>query len=147
MLIARPRVDERQAKGHEDHQPFSSALLPRFMRRTPTLETALATLYRKKGVSSNDFPTGLQPILGERAAGLSANTICRLKRSGETKYESLRKRPLDSIRYAYLWADGVPFRRAAGGGALLRAGGHRSQFLREWLAVRDGQRESEQSWK
>jgi putative transposase len=99
LEISRPRVDERKAKGKPGHEPFTSAILPRFLRRTPTLEGALATLYLK-GVSTNDFPTALAAILGEGAAGLSATTISRLKRVWEAEYERWRKRPLGSTEYA-----------------------------------------------
>jgi transposase-like protein len=148
VTVARPRVDERQAKGHTGHEPFSSALLPRFMRRTPTLEAALATLYLK-GVSSNDFPTALEAILGPAALGLSATTICRLKRSWEAEYESWRKRPLGCTQYAYLWADGVYFnvRLEEERSCVLVVIGANFSGEKELLAVRDGYRESEQSWK
>lgn len=86
LEISRPRLEERTAKGKAGHEPFTSAILPRFLRRTPTLEGALATLYLK-GVSTNDFPTALAAILGEGATGLSATTISRLKRVWEREYD------------------------------------------------------------
>ena len=95
VVVRRPRVDERSVQGREGHEPFTSAILPRFLRRTPTLEGALATLYLK-GVSTNDFSTALEAILGTKAAGLSATTISRLKRGWEMEYEQWRKRPLGS---------------------------------------------------
>lgn len=42
--LRRPRVEERRAEGSEGREPFTSGILPRFQRRTPTLEGALATL-------------------------------------------------------------------------------------------------------
>ena len=87
VRIRRPRIDERTAKRHEDHEEFSSAILPRFLRHTPTLEGALAVLYLK-GISTNDFPTALAAILGESAKGLSGSTITRLKRVWEDEYEA-----------------------------------------------------------
>jgi putative transposase len=82
VTVARPRVDERKTKGQEDHASFSSTILPRFLRRTPTLEGALATLYLE-GISTNDPPTASAAILGQAASGLSATTITRLKRVWE----------------------------------------------------------------
>jgi putative transposase len=38
VTIQRPRVDEREAEGMEGHERFTSGILPRFLRRTPTLE-------------------------------------------------------------------------------------------------------------
>jgi len=86
VAVRRPRVDERAAKGHAGHQEFSSGILPRFVRRSPTLEGALATLYLK-GVSTNDFSTALAAIMGEGVAGLSASTISKLKQVWEEEYE------------------------------------------------------------
>ena len=56
VTTRRPRVDERAAKGLENHDQFSGGIPPRFLRRTPTLEEALGVLYLK-GISTNDFPT------------------------------------------------------------------------------------------
>jgi putative transposase len=148
VTVTRPRVDERKAKGQEEHERFCSAILPRFLRRTPTLEGALATLYLK-GISTHDFPTALAAILGRGASGLSATTITRLKRVWEQEYESWRKRPLDSAEYAYLWADGiyVNVRLEEQRSCILVVVGANFEGHKELLAVRDGYRESEQSWK
>jgi putative transposase len=146
--VKRPRVDERKAQGAPGHEPFTSGILPRFLRKTPTLEGALATLYLK-GVSTNDFAVALEAILGEGAAGLSATTISRLKRVWETEYEQWRKRPLGNAEYAYLWADGVHFnvRLEEDRTCVLVVIGANYRGEKELLAVRDGFRESEQSWK
>jgi transposase-like protein len=148
LQIRRPRVDERKVVDEEDHEPFSSAILPRFLRRTPTLEGTMATLYLK-GISSNDFPTALAGILGEGAAGLSATTITRLKQVWEGEYDEWRTKPLDSKEYAYIWVDGIYFnvRLEEERSCILVVVGSNFQGQKELLAVRDGYRESEQSWK
>jgi transposase-like protein len=146
--VRRPRVDERKAQGKPGHEPFTSGILPRFLRKTPTLEGALATLYLK-GVSTNDFATALEAILGEGAAGLSATTISRLRRVWEAEYQGWRTRPLGDTEYAYLWADGVHFnvRLEEDRTCVLVVIGANYRGEKELLAVRDGFRESEQSWK
>jgi putative transposase len=146
--IRRPRVDERRAEGCEGHKPFTSGILPRFQRRTPTLEGALAALYLK-GVSSNDFPTALAAILGEGAAGISATTISRVKKQWESEYEGWRQRSHQGQEYAYIWADGVHFnvRLEDDRTCILAVVGANYRGEKELLAVRDGFRESEQSWK
>ena len=148
VALRRPRVDEREATGQGGHQRFTSSILPRFLRRSPTLEGALATLYLK-GISTNDFGTALAAIMGEGAAGLSASTISKLKQVWEAEYEAWRKRPLESTQYAYLWADGVYFnvRLEEQRTCILVVIGANYQGKKELLAVRDGYRESEQSWK
>jgi len=148
VSVRRPRVDERKANGLPEHEPFSSTILPRFLRRTPTLEGALATLYLK-GVSTNDFPTALAAILGDGAKGMSATTISRLKRVWEGEYDRWRRRPLGSTAYAYLWADGVHVnvRLEDDRSCILVVIGANYRGEKELLGIRDGFRESEQSWK
>jgi len=148
VSVRRPRVDERKANGLPEHEPFSSTILPRFLRRTPTLEGALATLYLK-GVSTNDFPTALAAILGDGAKGMSATTISRLKRVWEGEYDRWRRRPLGSTAYAYLWADRVHVnvRLEDDRSCILVVIGANYRGEKELLGIRDGFRESEQSWK
>ena len=67
VKVQRSRVDEREAvKGNPEHKRFTSSVLPRFLRRTPTIEGVVATLYLK-GISTNDFDVALQAIYGEDA--------------------------------------------------------------------------------
>jgi hypothetical protein len=51
----------------------------------------------------------LAAILGEKAAGLSATNIVRLKASWEADYQAWRQRDLSQKQYVYWWADGVYF--------------------------------------
>ena len=57
---------------------FRSALVPPYVRRSKTLEAALPWLYLK-GISSGEMGAALKVLLGPDAAGLSANTVSRLK--------------------------------------------------------------------
>lgn len=148
VAVRRPRVDERKAKGISGHQRFTSTILPQFLRRSPTLEGALATLYLK-GVSSNDFGSALEAIMGKGAAGLSATTISKLKQVWEAEYEAWRKRPLESKEYAYLWADGVYFNvRLSEERPCVRVFlGALPDGTQDLVALADGERESALSWK
>jgi putative transposase len=73
VAVKQPRVRDRAGK-----IKFSSNILPRYLRRTRSLEELLQWLYLK-GVSTNDFATALTALLGPEAPGLSAATIIRLK--------------------------------------------------------------------
>lgn len=101
--INQPRVHDRRAGQH-----FTSAILPRYLRRAPSIEALIPWLYLK-GVSTNDFPEALKAILGEGAAGLSPSTIVRLKSAWEQEYRDWVGRDLAGRRYIYVWADGVYF--------------------------------------
>jgi transposase-like protein len=148
LEIRRPRVDERKARGEKGYEGFTSSILPRYMRRSPTMEGAIALLYLK-GISTNDFPRALEGIFGEAVGGLSATTITRLKRVWEQEYEGWRKAPLQSEEYAYVWADGVHFnvRLDDERSCILVVMGANSKGRKELLAIQDGFRESTASWR
>lgn len=147
--IQRPRVDERKAS-HIDasHERFSSGVLPRFLRRTPTIEGVVAVLYLK-GISTNDFDLALQAIYGKDAGSLSASTVSRLKDVWYEEYEAWRKSAVSSKEYAYIWADGVYFnaRIEQERSCILVVLGAKFNGEKELLAIGDGVRESEASWK
>lgn len=102
--VTRPRVHDRRPEGGRER--FESAILPRYLRRTKSIEELLPWLYLK-GVSTGDFHEALQAILGRDAPGLSATTITRLKATWETEFEAWNARSLNGERYVYVWADGI----------------------------------------
>jgi putative transposase len=149
VRVRRPRLDERKAGECEaDHQRFTSGVLPRFLRRTPSVEGVVATLYLK-GISTNDFDAAVRAIYGEQAGSLSASTVSRLKEAWHEEYQRWRKRSLSAKEYAYLWADGVYFNARIEGdrSCILVIIGAKYNGEKELLAVAAGYRESEESWK
>lgn len=145
--ITRPRVDDR-ALAALGKERFTSRILPKFMRRAPSIDTLVPVLYLK-GISTEDFPTALEAILGPQAKGLSASTVVRLKEIWTDEYQQWSKRDLSSRRYVYVWADGVycNARLEDERSCLLVVMGADSFGNKELLAVSDGYRESAQSWK
>ena len=145
--IKRPRVDDRalDAVGEER---FTSRILPKFMRRAASIDTLVPVLYLK-GISTDDFPTALEAILGPQAKGLSASTVVRLKDIWTEEYSEWSKRDLTGKRYIYVWADGVycNARLEDERSCLLVLMGATSSGSKELIAVSDGFRESVQSWK
>jgi putative transposase len=145
--ITRPRVDDR-ALDAMGEQRFTSRILPPFMRRAPSIDTLVPVLCLK-GISTDDFPTALEAILGPQAKGLSASTIVRLKEIWTEEYAEWSKRDLSGKRYVYVWADGVycNARLEDERSCQLVVMGADSFGNKELLAVSDGYRESTQSWK
>ena len=78
LEIKQPRIDDRALKGHSSHERFTSNILPRYLRRIPSIDNLIPVLYLK-GISTNDFPAALSAILGQGASGLSPVNIVRLK--------------------------------------------------------------------
>jgi putative transposase len=145
--VTRPRVDDR-ALDTIGEPRFTSRILPPFMRRAPSIDTLVPVLYLK-GISTDDFPTALEAILGPQAKGLSASTIVRLKEIWTDEYAEWSKRDLSGKRYVYVWADGVycKARLEDERSCLLVVMGADSFGNKELLAISDGYRESTQSWK
>ncbi len=149
LEVSRPRVDERKAIAADaEHELFTSGVLPRFLRRTPSVEGLVAVLYLK-GISTNDFETALKAIYGKQAPSLSAATVSRLKEVFTREHEQWRKTKLSSSRYAYIWADGVYFNARVEGerNCVLVVVGATFNGDKELLAITNGVRESEASWK
>jgi putative transposase len=139
--VRQPRVR------HRDGQRFTSAILPRYLRRVPSVDALIPTLYLK-GISTGDFTSALAAILGEKASGLSATNIVRLKAAWEEEYNAWRQRDLSQKRYVYWWADAVYFnvRLDEERTCVLVLVGATEEGTKELLAVMDGFRESKDSW-
>jgi transposase-like protein len=144
--VRQPRVRDRRPAGQRE--AFTPAVLPPYLRRTKSLEELIPWLYLK-GVSTGDFSEALRAILGPDAPNLSATTITRLKAVWEQDHEAWSKRSLAGNRYVYVWADGVHFniRLEEGRQCILVLMGATAEGKKELIAIADGYRESEQSWK
>jgi transposase-like protein len=144
--VKQPRVQDRRPP--EQRETFTPAVLPPYLRRTKSLDELIPWLYLK-GVSTGDFPEALQALLGPDAPGLSANTVTRLKAAWEEEHRAWSQRSLKGKQYVYVWADGVHFniRLEEGRQCILVLMGATADGKKELIAIADGYRESEQSWK
>jgi putative transposase len=144
MEVRQPRVRDRREK---EKVTFTSNLLPRYLRRVPSVDALIPALYLR-GISTGDFTEALESILGPNAAGLSAANIVRLKEGWEVEYEQWTRRDLSTKRYVYWWADGVYFnvRLEDQRRCILVLMGALADGTKELIAVIDGERESKLSW-
>lgn len=84
----------------------------------------------------------------EQANGLSANTVSRLKAKWLDEHKDWQRRDLSQKRYVYWWADGVYSNvRLDDRLCLLVIIGVTEHGHKELVAVEDGHRESEASWR
>jgi putative transposase len=144
--VKQPRVQDRRPP--QQREKFSSAILPPYLRKTKSIEELIPWLYLK-GISTGDFSEALAAILGPQAKGLSAATITRLKAVWAEEYDAWSKRSLAGKHYVYVWADGVHFniRLEEDRQCILVLMGATADGKKELIALSDGFRESEQSWK
>jgi transposase-like protein len=143
--VQQPRVLDRRSQ--EEAEPFSSKILPPYLRKTKSIEELIPWLYLK-GVSTGDFSEALQALVGPQAEGLSASTVTRLKQVWDQEYDAWSRHSLEGKEYVYVWADGIHFnvRLEEDRQCILVLLGATADGHKELIALADGYRESEQSW-
>src|SRR4029450_5562468 len=108
VQVRRPRVDDRRTDpATGERVQYVSAILPRWVRRSPKVAEVLPLLYLH-GLSTGDFAPALGEFFGS-SAGLSASTIGRLTTQWQDEHRSFMARSLADRDYVYCWADGVHF--------------------------------------
>jgi transposase-like protein len=144
--VKQPRVHDRRPAGEKEK--FTSKILPPYLRKTKSIEDLIPWLYLK-GVSTGDFSEALAALLGPDAPGLSATTVTRLKGVWEAEYQAWSQRSLEGKHYVYVWADGIYFniRLQDERQCILVLMGATADGKKELIAIEDGFRESEQSWR
>ena len=147
--VKAPKVNDKRTDEQGIRKRFSSQILPPYLRKTKSLEELVPWLYLK-GISTGDFPEALQALLGKKAQGFSASTVTRLKSVWGEEFKEWEKQSLKVKRYVYMWADGVHFNVRLGEDdrlCILVIIGAREDGKKELVAVEQGYRESEMSWK
>ena len=143
VAVRAPRVHDRSGQVR-----FSSRLVPRYLRRTRSIEELLPWLYLM-GISTGDFSEALAALLGADAPGLSTGTISRFKAVWLEKHARWEQRSLAHRQYVYLGVDGIHFgvQLEAANQCIPVAIDATPEGKKEILTLADGFRESEQSWK
>ena len=146
--VTKPKARDRGATTANERIRYSSAILPKWARRTKSLDVLLPGLYLR-GVSTGDFQEVLTALLGKEAPNLSPSVIGRLKSDWEDDYRRWQARDLSARRYVYVWADGVYLqaRMEPQAECMLVLIGATPEGRKELLGLQTGMRESGQSWK
>jgi putative transposase len=84
--VRRAKVRDRAPAGGGDRVRLTSRILPRWARRTRSLEALLPALHLR-GVSTGDFREALAALLGTDAPDLSPSVIARLRSDWQAEYE------------------------------------------------------------
>jgi putative transposase len=87
--VAKPKARDRGATTADERIRYSSAILPKWARRTKSLDVLLPALYLR-GISAGDFQDVLTALLGKDAPNLSPSVIGRLKSEWDDEY---RRKP------------------------------------------------------
>ncbi len=145
--VEKPKARDRGAAA-DDRIRFTSTILPKWARRTKSLDALLPVLYLR-GVSAGDFQEALAALLGKDAPNLSPAVIARLKSEWEDEYRRWQDRDLSARRYVYVWADGVYLqaRMEPQAECMLVLIGATPEGVKELIGFQTGMRESAQSWR
>jgi putative transposase len=138
VTIRRPRVRENET-------PFSSEILPPYVRRFPELDKTMHELWLQ-GLSTRDFEPSLRALVGETAP-LSPSSISRINKQFLDDYRAWSRRPV-ADKYVYLWADGVYLDAGAEQErrVMLVIIGVDTEGEKNLLAIEDAFGESAESW-
>jgi putative transposase len=146
--VRRVKVRDRGAVQDGERIRFASALLPRWARRSRSLDALLPVLYLR-GVSMGDFQEALGALLGRDAPNLSPAVVARLRDEWQADYARWQRRDLAARHYVYLWADGIHLqaRMEPQAECMLVLIGATPEGKKELLGFQVGVRESAQSWR
>jgi len=100
-----PRGVLIDAKGHE--REWSSALLPRYQRRMPEINEAVAGIY-VSGCNTRRLRGALRPLL--RSAPLSRSAVSRVVQTLKGSLDTWQKRSLAALDVVYLYLDAFALR-------------------------------------
>jgi len=148
LEVQRPKVRDRADVPEAEKIRFTSVILPRWARRSKSLDALLPVLYLR-GISTGDFQEALAGLLGKDAPNLSPSVIGRLTAAWEGEYDAWRRRDLSARRYVYIWADGVYLqaRMEPIAECMLVVIGATPEGKKELVGFQVGARESAQSWR
>jgi len=148
VAVRRAKVRDRGKVGAAEKIRFTSSILPKWARRTKSLDALLPILYLR-GISTGDFQEALAALLGKDAPNLSPAVITRLTAEWQADYEAWQKRDLSARRYVYVWADGVYLqaRMEPTAECMLVLIGATPEGRKELVGFQTGVRESAQSWR
>ena len=147
--VRRQKVRDRSADvPAEAKVRFTSNILPKWARRSKSLDALLPVLYLR-GISTGDFQEALSALLGTDAPNLSPGVIARLAAGWQEDYDRWQDRDLSARRYVYIWADGVYLqaRMEPEAECILVIIGATPEGRKELLGFQVGIRESAQSWR
>ncbi len=148
ITVQRQKVRDRAAVPPEAKIRFTSSLLPKWARRSKSLDALLPVLYLR-GVSTGAFQEALTALLGAEAPNLSPGVISRLTAGWQEDYDRWQRRDLSARRYVYVWADGVYLqaRMEPQAECMLVLIGATPEGKKELVGFQVGVRESAQSWR
>ena len=144
--IKQPRVRDRSDEDVKIR--FNSSIVPKYARRSRSLDALIPALYLS-GISSGNFQEALAALLGKDAPNLSPAVLRKLKADWRHDLQTWQRRDLSARRYVYIWADGVYLqaRMETEKQSILVIIGATPEGKKELVGFQAGYRDSTQSWR
>ena len=144
--VRQPRIRDRGAEGGKIR--FNSSIVPKYARRSRSLDALIPALYLS-GISSGNLQEALTALLGKDAPNLSPPVLRKLKADWKHDLQTWQRRDLSARRYVYIWADGVYLqaRMETEKQCILVIIGATPEGKKELVGFHAGYRESTQSWR
>ena len=141
-----PRARMRSARGGTEE--WRSRLVPRYQRRMPEINAAIASVYLSGG-NTRRIRGALAPLL--KAAPLSKSAVSRIVGTLRQELEVWQQRSLADVELAYLYLDAIVLRVRSGrqvtGLPVLVALGVLADGSKRLLALELCSRESGEAWR
>jgi transposase-like protein len=130
----------------DGQEPFGSKILRKYQRRSDTIDETFMRLFIE-GLATRDFEPALRLLAGSDAP-LSPSTISRLTQQFRTAYTAFDHQDLSERKFVYIWADGIYLKAGLGTekACLMVLIGADTTGKKHLLALREGYRESAESW-
>jgi hypothetical protein len=106
VSVRRPKLRDRGAETSEPAR-FTSAILPKWARRTKSLDALLPVLLSRAASRAATSRRPWRRCWAKDAPNLSPSGIGRLKEDWRAEYDRGPRRDLSARRYVHVWADGV----------------------------------------
>ena len=95
--VQRPKLRDRLATSDPEAKiRFTSNILPKWARRSVSLDALIPVLYLK-GISTGDFQEALSAIMGPDAPNLSPRVVSRLTAGWQAEYDAWARRDLSAV--------------------------------------------------
>jgi transposase-like protein len=101
-----PRARDKKGKEAGGEVRFQSGIIPKYLRKTKSLEELIPFLYLK-GISAGDMGDALEALVGKDANGFSQPVVSRLKKKWKGEFDTWKQRDLSRKHYVYIWVDGI----------------------------------------
>jgi transposase-like protein len=149
LEVRAPRINDRRVdETTGEPKRFRSAILPPYMRRSPKVTEVLPLAVPARALHRG-LRAGSGGVLRDGGGIVAHEHNPPYREQWQEEREAFERRDLSGVDYVYAWVDGIHTKVRLGNDdrlCCLVVVGARLDGKKELVAIRDGYRESEESW-